>query len=371
MFSSTRPSAQPSDEPSASARVSHGPAGLWTGVDYLIDRAPRMSDLWEHRVHLLAARRWRELGREIPPELLFAEQRAKVATLTAPVLLEKVRDAVDTPLLLLKGPEVAARYPDPAMRPFGDLDLLTLDADAIQRALVSAGFQEVGKPEYFVGIHHLRPLSWPGLPLVIEIHARPKWVGGFMPPPPEELFEAAVESSLGVEGVLAPSDAHHALVIAAHSWAHEPLGRLLEIIDVAAMSEGVDRSEIEAVARRWEMGRIWHHSIAAADALFSDRRSNTLALRLWARNLQGVRGRTVLEAHLEDWIGRFWIDSVRQALPASARAVAQDLRRIPGETWSNKLVRTILACRNAFMRRSEHNRLAQALTREHRPPPDA
>lgn len=330
-----------------------------------------MSDLWEHRVHLLAARRWREVGREIPPELLLAEQRAKVATLTAPVLLAKVRSAVDTPLLLLKGPEVAARYPDPATRPFGDLDLLTLDAEATQRALLSAGFEEVGKPEYFVGIHHLRPLRWPDLPLVIEIHARPKWVSGFPPPNPEELFEAAVESSLGVEGVLAPSDAHHALVIAAHSWAHEPLGRLLEIIDVAAMSERADRSEIEVVARRWGMGRIWHHSIAAADALLTDRRSTTWALRLWGRNLQGVRGRTVAEAHLEDWIGPFWTQSLTQALPASARAVAQDLRRIPGETWGSKLGRTIRACRNAFMRRSQHNRLAQALTREHRPPPDS
>ena len=47
-------------------------------------------------------------------------------------------------LILMKGPEAAARYPDPALRPFCDLDFLVDDPAAAHRALMAAGFVEVG-----------------------------------------------------------------------------------------------------------------------------------------------------------------------------------------------------------------------------------
>ena len=98
--------------------------------------------------------------------------------LAVPPLLERVRAACDGPLVVMKGPEVAARYAEPSTRPFRDLDLLACDAAAVQRSLLDAGFQVAGEPELYVDIHHLRPLYWPGLPLVIEVHQRPKWPAG-------------------------------------------------------------------------------------------------------------------------------------------------------------------------------------------------
>ena len=47
----------------------------------------------------------------------------------------------------MKGPEVAAHYPVPSDRPFGDLDLLVEDPEAAQRALIAAGFVEFGEPD--------------------------------------------------------------------------------------------------------------------------------------------------------------------------------------------------------------------------------
>ena len=75
----------------------------------------------------------------------------------------------------MKGPEVALRYPGPALRGFRDLDLLVPDAPAVQRELLAAGFEPVGLPEKYAAIHHLRPLAYPGLPLLVEVHDRPKW----------------------------------------------------------------------------------------------------------------------------------------------------------------------------------------------------
>ena len=39
----------------------------------------------------------------------------------------------------------------------------------------------------------------------------------------ESIVGSARPSDLGVEGILTPVDAHHALLVTAHAWAHEPL----------------------------------------------------------------------------------------------------------------------------------------------------
>src|SRR5688572_3205555 len=107
---------------------------IWTAVERLVDRAASLDDLRAHRLHLLAGRRWRALRRAVPAELRVDERRSVVATLTAPVLLQRVRDAHDGPLIVLKGPEVAAHYPDAALRSYSDLDLLVPCPLQAQRA---------------------------------------------------------------------------------------------------------------------------------------------------------------------------------------------------------------------------------------------
>ena len=110
------------------------------------------------------------------------------------MLLRRVREVCSGPIVLMKGPEVGARYPDPALRPCKDLDLLGREPDGVQRALRAAGFLPTGTPHLYEGIHHLRPLYLPGLPVTIEVHARPKWPTHMTAPPAAELIEAAVPS---------------------------------------------------------------------------------------------------------------------------------------------------------------------------------
>ncbi len=342
--------------------LEQAPSQLWAAVDRLVDRAPSVADLSSHRLELFAARRWRSLGMVVPPEVVDKERRSAVVQLAAPVLLGRVRAAYDGQLVLVKGLDVARRYPEPGLRAFGDVDLIADDAASAQSALLAAGFQEVGDPSLYEDIHHLRPLQLPDLPLVVELHSRPKWVDGIAPPPPtDELLAAAIPGPHGVHVLPA---AHHALLLAAHSWAHEPLRRLRDIVDVAAVAEAGGWGEVEALAREWRVERLWRATVAASDAILYGRR-RPLALRLWAQNLETARERTVLENHLQRWFSDFWIMSPHRALERVPATLAAELFPEEGEGWRSKLSRSGRAIRNATRRRSEHDEeLAQRSRRE-------
>jgi hypothetical protein len=327
---------------------------LWAGVDRLIDRAPSLADLRAHRLQHLAARRWRSLGRPLPDDLVHEEHVAAVVALAAPVLLARVREVYDGPAIVVKGPVVAARYPDPALRPFSDLDLIVPDAAELQSALVGAGFREVGNPEIYLDIHHLRPLWSAGLPLVLELHTAPKWIDSLEPPSQEELFSVAVPGTPDLAGALTLPPAHHALVLTTHSWAHEPLRRIRELLDVALVAEEAERRELDDLAHRWNVARPWRTTIAAAEALLLGRQT-PLPLRVWARHLPRVRERTVLDTHLRRWLSDFSVLPPRRALRSLTVALARDVKPAAGEGWKTKLSRMGQASRRAFVRRSEHD----------------
>jgi Uncharacterised nucleotidyltransferase len=325
---------------------------LWAAVDRLVERAKTVDDLRSHRLELFAGRRWRQLGRDVPAEVVQRERAAGVIPLTVPALLSHIRDAYDGPAILHKGPEVAAAYPDPALRVFGDIDLLVPDAERAQEALLAGGFELTGDPELYIDIHHLRPLRWRELPLVVEIHSRPKWIDSSSPPSVAEMLEVAVPSRVA-DGFLALPPPEHALVLAAHSWAHEPLRRIRDLVDIAAVIADAEAAAIAAVARRWGVSRLWRSTFEALDFLFGYGRE-PLSLRTWARSLPQARERTVLEHHLERWLSDFWVSSPARAAAGVPRTLVDELRPAPDETWRTKVTRTGRAFRNAARRRSEH-----------------
>jgi hypothetical protein len=338
-----------------------GGQGLWEAVDRLIDRAPGEDDLRSHRLEVLAARRFRSLGRPVPEDFVDQERRAAIAALMAPRVLERVRESYNGPTLVFKGPEVAARYPDPTLRAYGDIDLLVPDADKAQRALLAGGFRLVGEPELYIDIHHLRPVLADGLPLIVEIHSRPKWAEQ-LAPPAVELFDSAEPSATGVNGMLAPAPAAHALLLAVHSWAHEPLRRLRDLIDVAAVAAAADADEINHLAQAWRVDRIWRTTLAAVQALLGER-PTPWALRLWAQNLARVRERTVLENHLQRCLSDFWALPARVAVRGLPQTFLDEVGPGGDERWREKVSRMALAVRNASRRRSQHDRQLDERTR--------
>jgi hypothetical protein len=328
---------------------------IWDATAALIDSAPTLEHLRWHRLHLLAVERWRGRGQPVDPEIAQLERLNQLRLAAAPFVLERIRKAYDGRFALIKGYEVAVRFPSPGTRPFVDIDLLADDAVAAHRALQAAGFIEVGDPDRYLDIHHLRPLSLPELMLPIEIHHAPKWPVGLRPPSTTALLDGAVPSETGVDGIdtLAPAD--HALVLAAHSWAHLPLRRVLELVDVALLAREADPDDIAARARASGFERVWRTTSKTIDSLLYGA-PRSAAERLWARHLATARERTVFESHVERWLSPFWSLPPRRAIPASARNIAVDASPAEGEGWSGKLARVRKALRNAFSAKTAHER---------------
>ena len=150
-------------------------------------------------------------------------------------------------------------------------------------------------------------------------------------------------SRLGVEGIDTLPPEQHTLVLAAHAWEHQPLGRLGNLIDVAVSLRRSDEAEVARLARRWGCTRMWRTTRAAVRAVV-DRDGRSAGVVVWGRHLPEVRERTVLEWHLKNLLAPAW---------------AYPRRRIPGAVLGHvratRLSRAPRALRNAGLARSEHN----------------
>jgi hypothetical protein len=334
---------------------------VWRRVDELIDRAPGLGALRAHRIQLLAGRRWRELGREIPDDLRAEERLAALRDAIAPDLLARVRAATEQPVVLLKGPEVARRYPSPALRQFIDLDLLVPDADGLQRELLAAGFEQTEDPvwafrrpadaDLFADKHHLHPLRWEGWPMRLEIHRRPSWPAWLPEAPVTELLDAAEPTEN--DGILTLPAGPHVLVLAAHLWVSNPFARLRDVLDISLFLPEVNEAEVDALARAWGMSRLWETTQAVVrSALLGGPRPT--AERLWARHLAEAREQTVLEVHATSWASPFWALPFRRALRVATANAAQDLTPAADEPWGAKARRSLRALRNLRASKSRH-----------------
>jgi hypothetical protein len=329
---------------------------VWATVDHLLDRAEDPAGLRAHGVQLLAARRWRATGRPVPAALLADERSAAIATLAVPVLLARVRAALNGPIVLLKGPEVAARYPDPALRPLGDLDLLVPDAPAAERALRAVGFEPAEGEQTAARQPHQPPLRWPTSPLRVELHHTlpvPAWS---RPPPADQVLAAAVPAAIG-DGILTLPPAAHALLLAGHAWVHYgPRPRLRDLVDVAVMTDGLDLAEMADLARTWDLPRVWQATAGAVAALDGSLDPSPTPWRRWVTPVPVIRERTVAQEHLVRWLGAFWAPSPRAVPRAVVLTVGRDLRPLPGEAWSTKLPRMGQTVRSALAPGSRPNR---------------
>lgn len=327
---------------------------IWSGVDRLIDAARSPHDLRAHGLHLLAARRWRERGLDVPHAFVEAERDASFIGLAAPLVLGEVRTACDGPILVIKGPEVAARYPDPALRPYGDLDLLVEDADVAHAALLAAGFTPAGATPRD-GFHHRRGLQSPRFPLRVEVHERPGWLAGGDAPSSAELLEAASPARAQVAGIVAPAPPHHAVLIAVHAWTHEPPGRISQLVDALLLLDECDREQAAAVAAGWGVERLWRTTVDAAETVLFDRPGRP-TLRPPLRKLRRVEERTVLESHVYRAFAPFWAFPLPTALRSAWILFAEAVRPAPGEGWGEKAARIWQALRHGRMGRSTHER---------------
>jgi len=329
----------------------------WQRVDGLIDRSPGIAALRSHRLHLLAASSWRARGIPLPPGLAAAERAAAVATMVSPLVLQQAREAYDGRIALFKGLAVARHYPAPTSRPFGDLDLLVDDAPRAQAALLAAGFEEIGEPELYRDIHHLRPLQAPGLPVPIELHHTVKWVGGAgASPPTHELLAGGVDGVTGIDGILVLAPADHVVCLAAHAWAHEPMLRAGDLLDVLLVAGSADRALILRRAQKWNIDGIVGATLRVADALYGCART-PLLLRALTRHLPELRERTVFESHVTRVAAPLFEHQGAAGIGEAVRALLAAVRPSDGEPWREKVGRVAEALARAGAPRREHEEL--------------
>lgn len=328
---------------------------LWRGVDDLLDRQMDLSRLRAHRLHLLAAQRWRRRGIGVPGELEADERATLLYHLAAGEVLRRVRSVLDGPVIVFKGPEVASHFPVPATRPFADIDLVVPNPGDAHAALLAAGFAAATDDEsYYDGLHHVQPLYWPSLPVPVELHHHPNWIEWCEPPTFAELAADAVPSRTGIPCLLAPERRKHALMLAVNAWSDEPLRRVLDLVDIAAVLAGVEPAAVEPLADKWDVSRIWRSTTAAMDhMIFGGRRP--LLMRTWGRAAAGVRDITVAENHVRRLASDFWSLPFHRALRIFPRTLAREILPSEDEPWRPKLARMRAAFRNAFRRRSQHN----------------
>lgn len=308
---------------------------IWSAVDRLVDQTADEAGVHDHALDLWAARRWRTTGRDVPSSFLVHERAAAMATLALPLQLAWIRQVLDGPIILLKGPEVAARYPDPALRPYGDLDLLVPDPDDAQRRLIAAGCEPVSE----AAPHHRPGLCCPGWLLHVEIHERPN-VPRWTTISTAELFARAIPSVVPVEGIMSVPPADQAILLAAHSWLHEPLWRIGDLVDIAAMTEGLDPTELRVLAERWGMDRVWTITQQAIDAICTGEPPRAGMCRLLGNHLWSVRTRTLAETRMARLVSAFWAPISWN----SAREISASLLRSP-VTIVNFAIRTTMTPR--------------------------
>ena len=357
MQTTPAPSAAASDlpiaQPALAGSVPDDRLCLDSVIERLVETAPTVRALRTHRLHLAAARVWRSQGRNVPADLVSDVRAAAIRAMLARFLLGKARSAYDGALMLMKGPEVAARYPVPSDHPFRDLDLLVEDPVAAQRALIAAGFVECGDPAAYVNAQHLAPLMWPGAPLVVEVHRRPSLPFWLARVSAETVLRTAVPSATGVPGVVAPEPAAHAVLVVAHAWTHGALASAGHLLDAAALLASADRRRAGAFARAWGWEGMWNTTLGVIDAVTGAKRGNP-ALMLWARHLRDVRERVVLENHISRLAAPVWSLPVRELPYAITSALRDTTAPGPDENWMTQLRRSRLAITHPFRPLSDH-----------------
>jgi hypothetical protein len=330
---------------------------LWTSLDHIIAAAPDAAALRTHGLGPIAAWRMRQRGEPVPADVERLALGAAYASVTAAPLLEQIVDILQEPVLVLKGPEVAALYPEHTMRTYGDLDLLVSDLVSAERRLIDAGFAELMPDRKLDGHHHDSPLGFSGMALMIELHRDPGWLSWLTPPSNGELMRTALPSATGVDGALALPPGQQALFLASHAWRHGPYTSLIHLIDIELARQQTDPLAIEALARRWGIERVWNHLCAMIDWFLYERRAAPGPVHLWwARHFEDQRDRSLLEYYLASWGRGLAAPNLAEQVGTVARDVRFSFTPHSWQSRRQKLVRIAQGARGLARPASAHLR---------------
>ena len=249
-----------------------------------------------------------------------------VSASQSPHILQRVRAAVPGRLLIIKGPEIAARYPAPHHRVYNDLDVLAERPGDVYGALRDAGWRPIHSGA-FDRTHQFPSLVDDTTSLPIEVHRRLAWPAWVRAPRPESLLERAVPSRLGIGGLETLDPVDHTLQLCAHSWLHRPFRALRDLLDVELFRQECDPRELDRRAREWGLERLWRLTARANDHLFRGAGRRPLGLALLGRHVLGVRPSSRLPEVVMKAIGRFAVTTPWRAVRSAVVELATKVER--------------------------------------------
>ncbi len=144
------------------------------------------------------------------------------------------------------------------------------------------------------------------------------------------------------------SPAHHAVLLAAHSWQHEPFRRVIDLVDVAVMASESDPDTLAALAQRWRLGGIWRSTIEAIASFQGGDPPRAWTDRMLTQHLRAVRPRTTAELRLARWFAGYRAPTLAIAAKTIIQTVAEDLSPAAEDSWSAKMGRIPRTVRNSL-----------------------
>jgi hypothetical protein len=146
------------------------------------------------------------------------------------------------------------------------------------------------------------------------------------------------------------------LLLAAHSWNHQPLWRLSDLVDIAVLVGDAESASAAELARDWGWEAFWRVNSGVANAVLRDSADAPAAVRLCARHMFSVRERSVFENHVARFVAPVCAAPRRRVPAAIAGAIRSTVGPDRGEPWAAKAHRSRLAVAHAFMPTSAHDR---------------
>ena len=162
--------------------------------------------------------------------------------------------AAEVPAVVVKGAALGAYYPDQALRPYSDIDIMVLDAqlDVAEEALSSLGYKRFASEGWWLDhLHHLPPMVSEGEGLRVELHWGLDYQEGAGRLPADDLWARAVPWTVHGEPALRLDEVDAALHLCRHAVVqHRVYGAFRYLCDLAQLTEGWGQGEWEVLGRR-------------------------------------------------------------------------------------------------------------------------
>ena len=158
------------------------------------------------------------------------------------------------PALVVKGAAVGAYYPDPTLRPYGDIDIMVPKAQlgAAEQALNALGYRCFASRDWWLDrFHHLPPMAGEGGGLLVELHWRLDFEEKKGRLPTEDLWARSVPWTVRDQPGLRLDVVDAVMYVCRHAVVqHRAHGAFRPLCDLVQLTRGWDGEQWEDLVRR-------------------------------------------------------------------------------------------------------------------------